>query len=700
GSIAMASSREQSELVRKLGEANCALSARHVELAAAHMDVQAQQEELAAQHEELLAANETLMHQQAEVERLNQRMELILNAAGDGISVVDMQGRATFVNPAAAEMLGYEVAELTGQSIHLLMGDGAPSLCRECSVCVVALDGVPRRGNETLFRHRDGRMVPVEYTATPFRENDIIVGAVLTFKDITERRAVEQMKNEFLSVVSHELRTPLTSIRGSLGLVASGALGELSPKAHRMIDIASNNSDRLVRLINDILDIERMESGQVPMELQECDAAALMTQAAELMQPQAGKAGVTLTLEPLQARLQAAPDRIVQTLTNLLSNAIKFSPVGTAISLGARRQGDHCLFEVADQGRGIPADKLGTIFERFQQVDASDSRQKGGTGLGLAICRSIVQQHGGRIWVESTPGVGSKFMFTLPIAEATNAGASGPAPTGAIPSEQALQPCILVCHFAPERAEALQQTLLARGYQMSAAASSQDVLDEVRARRPAAVVVNLDGPPKEGVETIAAIKAAPDAADLPVIICSNWMTGSDGPVSGGVLDWVDDPSNEVALVHALERAMVRQSRGARVLIVEDDLDLANVLIAVFQRHGARTFHARTGWEAIAMTEQTTPDLLVLDLYLPEVDGFAVIDWLRRHDWLNRVPLVVYTARDLSETDRRSLQTGNTVFLTKGRISPAEFEKRIVTLLTRVTSPGGMNGDRKAPALDY
>ncbi len=193
-----------------------------------------------------------------------------------------------------------------------------------------------------------------------------------------------------------------------------------------MLDIAVQNTDRLVRLINDILDIERIESGEVSMVRRSTSAAALMTQAREVMETLADDAGVTLSVDPVTAELWADPDRIMQTLTNLLSNAIKFSPVGTTVWLRAERRGEELFVSVADQGRGIPADRLDAIFERFQQVDSSDSRDKGGTGLGLPICRSIVHQHGGDIWVESTLGEGSTFFFTLPVRSETTEASQEP----------------------------------------------------------------------------------------------------------------------------------------------------------------------------------------------------------------------------------------------------------------------------------
>jgi len=222
------------------------------------------------------------------------------------------------------------------------------------------------------------------------------------------------MKDEFVAVVSHELRTPLTAIRGSLGLIQNGATGTLSGKAQRWVEIAVTNTDRLGRLINDFLDIERIESGQVTMEKKLCDAAKLINQAAELMRNVAETSGITLVTSPVAACLWADPDRIMQILTNLLGNAIKFSSEGGTVELTAQLKGEQILFQVKDQGRGIPADKLETIFERFEQVDTSDSRAKGGTGLGLAICRSITRQHDGRIWAESNLGEGSTFLLTLP----------------------------------------------------------------------------------------------------------------------------------------------------------------------------------------------------------------------------------------------------------------------------------------------
>jgi len=237
-------------------------------------------------------------------------------------------------------------------------------------------------------------------------------------EEITRYHRVEKLRNEFVSLVSHELRTPLTSIRGALGLVASGRLGSLPDDGQEMLDIAVRNTERLGRLLDDILDLERMDSGKLTLDRQPQSARGLAEQAAAAMRPMAEQASVRLKLAGPEAIVFADPYRVVQALANLLGNAIKFSPPATTVWVTAQPRRGEVLFRVKDQGRGIPPDKLETIFGRFEQVDSSDARDKGGSGLGLAICRSIVEQHGGRIWVQSTVDEGSIFSFTLPLLAA------------------------------------------------------------------------------------------------------------------------------------------------------------------------------------------------------------------------------------------------------------------------------------------
>jgi len=502
-----------------------------------------------------------------------------------------------------------------------------------------------------------------------------IIGAVVSFRDITKRREVDRMKDEFTSVVSHELRTPLTSIRGSLGLLASGALGPVPANGQRMLDIAVSNTDRLVRLINDILDMERIESGSMAMERRRVEVRGLVRSATEQMEAMASGAAVHIHLDLTDAEVWADPDRGMQTLTNLLSNAIKFTDPGRSILVGAERRGEEVLFSVRDQGRGIPADRLDVIFERFQQVDSSDAREKGGTGLGLPICRSIVEQHGGRIWVESTVGVGSTFYFTLPALDDDRA--------GDIPGQDA--PVVLVCDDDPSAREVVTTLLRGRGYRVIAVASGEEAVEVAARERPSVILLDLLMPGLSGWDTAARLRARPETWEIPVVICSVLSPDeTDLPVTVDIAGWVDKPVDAETLARALDTALPAGLSVTRVLVVEDDLDLAGVLTTMFRRHGVQTFHAVTGREAVQLSQRVQPDLLVMDLMLPDGDGFAVAEWLRRDERLHSVPLVVYTARDLDESERHRLRLGTTRFFTKGRATPSDVGDRVMDLLSGVT----------------
>jgi signal transduction histidine kinase len=270
---------------------------------------------------------------------------------------------------------------------------------------------------EIYLLRLDGTPIEAEVTAVGITFDAAPAVQVLV-RDVSDRRAVERLKDELLSMVSHELRTPLTSIRGSLGLMAAGLLGDLSPRGQRMLDVAVSNADRLIRLLNDILDLERLRAGRLTMQLRPCSIVELVEQTVALMHGSAERAGVDLVVGPLAGFVDADPDRLVQVLTNLVSNAIKFSARGGQVRVNALTIGSHVRLSVTDTGRGIPPDQLERIFERFQQVDASDSRVNGGTGLGLAICRSLVRQHAGRVWAESDLGHGSTFYVELRSLEA------------------------------------------------------------------------------------------------------------------------------------------------------------------------------------------------------------------------------------------------------------------------------------------
>ena len=317
------------------------------------------------------------------------------------------------VNPSFLRMAGYLQSEVIGKTTTNLALWRSPS--DYASAIAQVSSGQRIDSQELACRTQKGeqRTVLVSIERIVLRNQPC---ALTTINDITERKRLE---NEFISVVSHELRTPMHSLVGALDLLNTGELGELTPQGKQILTMATTNAERLILLVNDILDLERLKSGKLVLRKSKCDVASLMGQAVDAMQSMADRAQVQLAFQstPVFANLDC--DRILQILTNLLSNAIKFSPPGSAVKLQAKikqiDEADTLHIAVEDCGRGIPPEQLETIFERFQQVDASDARKKGGTGLGLAICRNIVQQHDGRIWAESQLNKGSTFYICLPL---------------------------------------------------------------------------------------------------------------------------------------------------------------------------------------------------------------------------------------------------------------------------------------------
>jgi len=335
-----------------------------------------------------------------EVRDREARLASLYDAVRDAIVTIAMDGRVEAMNPAAARLFDRPVVAVVGQDVGTLIAEPVR--------VGTALDGTGLR--------RDGTTFPIEMSASemPVGDRRMLVAVV---RDVTERKRFERLKDEFLSTVSHELRTPLTSIVGSLGLLLGGAGGALGDKAAHLVGIAKRNGDRLILLLNDILDLERIAAGRMEFVFEPVDPVALAADAIEQNRPFAEAYGVSLMLDAASVpAAHADRHRIAQVLTNLLSNAVKFSPAGSEVTVRVSDEGRSIRTSIVDRGRGIPEAFRDRIFQRFAQADAGDARTKGGTGLGLSIVRSIVEQHGGRVGYESVDGAGSTFWFDLPRA--------------------------------------------------------------------------------------------------------------------------------------------------------------------------------------------------------------------------------------------------------------------------------------------
>ena len=359
----------------------------------------------------------------------------ILNSVNFSSIATDEHGVIQLFNIGAERMLGYAAADVLNTITLADISDPQEAIARadalsaELATAIApgfeALVFKASRGIEDIYEltfiRKDGSHFPAIVLVTALRNDaGAIIGYFVIGTDNTARKyaierleEIELMKKGFLSTVSHELRTPLTSISGALGLLASGAMGALSDDIVELVTVAERNAVRLMTLINDILDLERLETGKITLQFGQVTADSILRRAVESLPTLEQRHGVTVDAPQAADVLWADADRIVQVLVNLLSNAVKFSPAGGVVTIAVGAKDGWVEFRVTDQGRGVPAAHRRAIFERFRQVESSDAREKGGTGLGLAICKSIVEQHGGTIGVESEEGAGSSFWFRI-----------------------------------------------------------------------------------------------------------------------------------------------------------------------------------------------------------------------------------------------------------------------------------------------
>ncbi|MGA9063197.1 MAG: PAS domain S-box protein [Terracidiphilus sp.] len=606
---------------------------------------------------------------------LSRRQEVLLDSVVDGICGLDHEGKVTFANPSAARLMGTPVDALIGKHVHEILHCAVPA-GRNCDEdCPLRHGSATPCGNcgEDMIFRSNGTSFPAEFVITPIRGQGRSSGAVLTFRDISQRYTLDRLKDEFISTVSHELRTPLTSIRGALGLLTSGNFGETSEKASNLLHIALTNSDRLVRLINDILDLERIQSAREPLAFRTVQLADIVKQAIGDMQPMADAAGVKLIHDATKVEIAADSDRLLQVVTNLLSNAVKFSPPNSPVSVMLRPGVTGVILSVIDHGRGIPADKLESIFGRFQQVDASDSRQKGGTGLGLAICRTIVLQHSGRIWAERNPVRGSTFRVFLPYH---------PAPlavSGRAPRTEAGHGTVVLADANAESRPRIAAQLSRHGYFVVQAATVEQTLSAAH-QNPQAILLDtaLDG--MNGWEILPLLRQNDAFARTPVVLLSVENSESSKELPTGADGWVSKPLHEDALLAELSRVLCGSGETARILVVEDDRDLAHVISEVFARESITVQTAHSLEETIEACSAFQPHLMLLDIGLPDGDGFNVVDWLRQHENLAQLPLVVYSGREFTPEQRRQLTLGPTYFLAKTRVQPQQLEALVLTML--------------------
>ena len=492
------------------------------------------------------------------------RARAIFESAVDGVITFGEDRRIETVNPAAAKLFGYGVEELAGVHIHhlMLLGtriDGAaPQTPHRPADSIDLADAGVRL--VTGWRN-NGEAFPVELTISEvgLKDRCIYTGII---RDVTERTRLDRMKREFVSVVGHELRTPLTSIQGSLALLNSHVVGELPPRAKSMVQIGLANSERLLRLIGDILDMEKIESGKMEFAFEPVPVRALLERAIEANRAFVDQFGAWLAVEHVpgpEMMISGDGDRLMQVLANFISNAAKYSPPSGVVTLGAELRGGQIRISVRDQGPGIPHSFHDQMFQKFSQADASDTRQKGGTGLGLSIAKAIVECHGGTIGYHTANGDGATFYFDLPVMHAETSAIRGSPPLP-VPAR------LLFCGPPGDHSAALQVIAARMNWTVELCRSPgearrrlrQDTIDAV-AFGPLTAALNPAG-------LMKLIGPGHGNAPLAMLICGT--SGADTQFGRIIrlLDWVEKPVDLDRLRRRIENAdLADLSRTPRIL---------------------------------------------------------------------------------------------------------------------------------------
>ena len=684
-------------------------------------------------------ATATVREQAGEIKRSEAWLQSVLRSLGEGVLATDRQGRVTLLNSQAAALTGWTAREAIGKPVgdvlHLMSAGGgvaeqiveqvlqngaaiadAQTALRDAGGPVPIDMDRSSEGHDAILARRDGQGTPVMVSASVVSgENGEPVGAVAAFRDISERKAAEtelmrakeaaetanRTKSQFLANMSHELRTPLNAIIGYSEMLQEEAeddgLDNFTPDLKKI----NGAGKHLLALINDILDLSKIEAGKMDLYLEEFEVGAMIRDVSSTVQTLVARKNNQLVVDgaPNLGTMKADMTKVRQALFNLLSNAAKFTENGT-ITLKVRRtatndnlNADVISFAVEDSGIGMTPEQIGRLFEAFSQADASTTRKFGGTGLGLAITRRFARMMGGDVVVESRVGEGSTFTLTIPASvvpltseEATAAAENSQAvetevthnsihATGAEAGDT-----VLVIDDDPAARDLMRRFLSKEGFHPETAASGEEGLRLAKSVHPVAITCDVMMPGMDGWAVLQALKADPELSDIPVIM----LTMVDDKNLGyalGANDYLTKPLDRDRLAAILKRHQCT-SGVCRVLIVEDDDPTREMMRAILAREGWNVDEAVNGRDGLERVHAARPDLVLLDLMMPEMDGFTFAEKLRQNPVYKSVPIVVLTAKDLTSDDRMRLNGYVEKILQKGTWSRDDLLEDIRNMVAR------------------
>lgn len=600
---------------------------------------------------------EEILKTQQELQISETYQRTVIETAADGIIIIDEQGLVESFNPAAEKIFMYAADEIIGKNVNMLMPEPYSSehdgyLDNYHKTSKKKIIGI---GREVEGLRKDGSVFPLDLAVSEVKvagKGRRYTGIV---RDITERKEVDKMKNEFVSTVSHELRTPLTSIRGSLDLLLGGVHGELSEQAYEFIKIANNNTERLLLLINDILDMQKIESGKMAFHFGRIDLNTLLADAIRDNAAYAKQYGVHFkvvrTVE--NAALFADPDRIIQVLNNLLSNACKFSPKESFVELSAARNNGILRVSVTDYGTGIPEEFQASLFDKFTQADGSDARAKGGTGLGLAISRLIIEKHGGKMGFNTKVGLGTTMYFDLPELTSDLKLVGGAILNANVASASS----ILIIEDDEDVAALLSRMLSESGYNSDIAYSAKEARNLLRENKDKYKAITLDIllPDENGIELITELRSRDIYSNIPVVVVSCVANETRRSLDGGALDivgWMPKPFDAAKLIQMVRKA-AKPGEPPHILHVEDDEDIHRIVNEVLKDYFNISWCSTLEASVEALNDNSF-DLVLLDVGLPDGSGLDLLEVIEKRVVPPRV--VIFSAADIPDEEAKKVKS--------------------------------------------
>lgn len=627
-----------------------------------------------------------------ERQRYSTYNRLLLESTGEGMYGIDLQGNCTFVNRSAARMLGYQPDELMGKQMHevchQMRADGSAYPVEECPIHHTLAEGNGCRVDDEVFWRKDGDPFPVEYSAFPIMAAGKVEGAVVTFSDITARKRGEeeimlakevaevanQAKSQFLANMSHELRTPLNAVILYSELLAEEAtdrgMADFLPDLEKIRAAGKH----LLALVNGVLDLSKIEAGRMELYLETFEIETVVKDVAATVEPlladKHNRLEVTCAAD--LDSMRADVTRVRQILFNLLSNAGKFTENGR-VSLDVRREphseGEDIIFSVTDTGIGLTTEQIENLFQPFSQADASTTRKYGGTGLGLVITRRFCEMMGGQIAVESQPGQGSTFTVRIPAIVQLSA-PEQESTTASEESEARGRRTLLVIDDEPTVRDVLSRYLTKEGFHVLTASDGRQGLELAERLRPEVIILDVMMPRLDGWGVLAALKAKAELASIPVILLTIVENKNLG-FSLGAAEYLTKPVSRQQLVAVLKKYLSARPT-APVLIVEDDPHTREVVSRALTSENRRILEAENGRVALEKMGSEIPAAIVLDLMMPEMNGFDFLQELRKRPQWQHVPVIVLTSKDLTGEDRERLSGNVERILQKGGDQLAEL----------------------------